>query len=122
MNAESWTEERKLAALMRLPWDVRIARERDGSLVAEVAEIRDAIATGGTAKELAKDLWESLYASLAARLRNEDPIPIPAGRELPWVETPEPAPMPQVKRVVMRLVQDIAPDYEATASDFVLTA
>lgn len=85
MTATNWTSQQQLTALMRLPWSLRIERdESDGSLIAEVAEIPDAIATGNTAKELAKDLWESLAASLQIRLEHGDMIPLPPGCVLPW--------------------------------------
>lgn len=91
MTATNWTPQQKLMALMRLPWSLRIERdELDGSLIAEVAEIPDAIATGSTVKELAKDLWESLAASLQIRLEHGDMIPLPPGSVLPWSEkTPQ---------------------------------
>lgn len=82
--ATAWNRESKLDALMRLPWSVTVEREDDGSLFARVAEVPDAIADGEDDKSLARDLWDSLRASLALRLDQGDPIPLPAGRLLPW--------------------------------------
>ena len=84
MAIQNWTAQEKLAALMRLPWTLRITEEPDGSRVARVEEIPDAIATGRTSKELAVDLWESLAGSLEIRLEHDDPIPLPKGSTLPW--------------------------------------
>jgi predicted RNase H-like HicB family nuclease len=90
MSEHVWTEESKLLALLALPWSISVSEDAaDGSLIAEVGEIPDAIATGDTEKALAIDLWESLKASLAIRLENEDPIPLPAGiSALPWLAGP----------------------------------
>lgn len=82
--ASMWNRESKLDALMRLPWTVNVEREEDGSLFARVAEIPDAIADGDDDRSLARELWDSLRASLAFRLDHGDPIPLPAGRLLPW--------------------------------------
>jgi predicted RNase H-like HicB family nuclease len=81
-----WTTDRKLDALMRLPWTLLPERDAvDGTLVIQVAEVPDAIATGRTPRELALDLWQSLRASLEIRLEHGDAIPLPAGRSvLPW--------------------------------------
>lgn len=85
MTAINWTPQQQLMALMRLPWSIHIEHdELDGSWIAEVAEIPDAIATGNSVKELAKDLWESLAASLEIRLEHGDMIPLPPGSVLPW--------------------------------------
>ena len=81
----SWTTEQKLKALMRLPWSVTVERDEDeGYFVARVSEIPDVLATGGTEKELAADLWDALATSLGVRIDHEDPIPLPTGVELPW--------------------------------------
>ena len=80
-----WTQEEQLAALMRLPWTLNVETDIDGSLVVQVGEIHDAIGTGKDVKELARDLWESLRASLDIRLENGDDIPLPRGYALlPW--------------------------------------
>src|SRR6266542_5172993 len=104
MTATNWTPREQLMALMRLPWSIRIERdELDGSLIAEVAEIPDAIATGNTVKELAKDLWESLAASLEIRLEHGDMIPLPPGSVLPWnANTPR-----RIEPVELRLGQRV---------------
>lgn len=80
-----WTREQKLAALMRLPWTVRAERNtEDGYLVARVAELPSVLATGENDRELGRDLWESLEASLSCYLEFDDPIPLPKGVRLPW--------------------------------------
>jgi predicted RNase H-like HicB family nuclease len=85
MAARNWTREQKLRALMRLPWTVQTERNpEDGYLVARVVELPSVIATGDTEKELARDLWESLEASLAVYLDYGDEIPLPTGQVLPW--------------------------------------
>lgn len=83
-----WTTEQKLDALMRLPWTIVPETDSaDGSLVAQVREVPDAIATGQSKRELARELWESLRASLEIRLLHGDEIPMPAGRTvLPWMD------------------------------------
>ena len=85
MSEQNWTREQKLAALTRLPWTISTERENDGTWIARVAEMSDAIATGKSERELAADLWESVYASLAVRLDRGDPIPLPSGCDLPWM-------------------------------------
>ncbi len=104
MTATNWTPQQQLMALMRLPWSLRIERdESDGSLTAEVAEIPDAIATGDSVKELAKDLWEALAASLEIRLEHGDTIPLPPGSVLPWnATTPR-----RIERAELRIVQPV---------------
>jgi predicted RNase H-like HicB family nuclease len=58
------------------PWRVDVTVE-DGELVARVAEMPDAVATGTTHEELERDLWASIRASLRAHLEFGDPIPQP---------------------------------------------
>jgi hypothetical protein len=85
MTPNTWTIEQKLQALMRLPWSICVERDSvDGLLVAQVEEVPDAIATGATDAELARDLWHSLYDSLSVRLEHNDPLELPAGETLPW--------------------------------------
>jgi predicted RNase H-like HicB family nuclease len=85
MAQQEWTRARKLAALMRLPWTVTTERNADEDyLVARVAELPSVIATGATERELARDLWESLEASLVVYLDYDDTIPLPAEQVLPW--------------------------------------
>lgn len=92
MTRDTWTPQQRLLALMRLPWTVRVERdEADGSWVAQVAEVPDAIATGRSMKELARDLWESLTASLEIRLEHGDAVPLPHGSALPWRGHPSPS-------------------------------
>lgn len=84
MPQPDWTEEQKLSALMALPWTVIVTAEDDHSLFAEIAEISDAVADGENERELSRELWNSLYASLTLRLERGDPIPLPPGQEIPW--------------------------------------
>lgn len=82
----NWSRTEQLRAFMRLPWTVTTERNEEGDyLVARVVEIPDAIATGKDDVALAKDLWNSLWSSLSARLEFGDDIPRPAGSPaLPW--------------------------------------
>jgi len=79
-----WTDSQKLRVLMRLPWTIRVENDTDGTFVARVAEMPDAIATGNSERELSKELWEALRASLACRLEFHDDIPAPPNARLPW--------------------------------------
>jgi predicted RNase H-like HicB family nuclease len=92
MTAPNWTTEEQLRALMRLPWSILVEKDQhDGSFAAQVREIPDAIATGDTMRELGRDLWESLWASLDIRLKHNDVIPLPEGSRLPWDGEPPPS-------------------------------
>lgn len=93
-QTDDWTREQKLLSLMLLPWTVTTERDEDGSWIARVGEIRDAIATGANEREMGIDLWESLQASLAVRLDRGDPVPLPAGSALPWLAQPTPDHVP----------------------------
>lgn len=91
MDTRNWTPQQQLAALMRLPWSVRVESEgSDRSLVARVVEIPDAIGRGNSVKEVAKHLWESLVASLERRLDQGELIPLPPASSLPWMAEPTP--------------------------------
>ncbi len=106
MTLRDWTAKQRLTSLMRLPWSIHVERdEADGSLVAQVGEIPDAIATGASMRELAKDLWESLAASLEIRLEHGDMIPLPAGSALPW----ETESGPNVQVIELRIPQAMEP-------------
>jgi hypothetical protein len=86
-----WTRDEQLAALMRLPWTISIGPSEFGEyLVGRVAELPDAIATGPDERALARDLYESLKASLASRLEADADVPLPRGAELPWAHVAEP--------------------------------
>ena len=89
MSDMPWTDAQRLEALMELPWTIHVETDdTDGSYVAHVAEVPDAIATGATLRDLARDLYESLAASLEVRLHNDDAIPLPAGHTVPWTTGP----------------------------------
>ncbi|HKT07800.1 MAG TPA: hypothetical protein VJR24_07895 [Gemmatimonadaceae bacterium] len=86
-----WTREQQLAALLRLPWTVKVDHDVDEqSLTARVAEIPSAIAVGASAPELTRNLWDSLRASLEVYLDYDDEIPLPPGvKRLPWQADPD---------------------------------
>jgi hypothetical protein len=112
----TWTINQKLSYLMTLPWTVTVTRP-DGEeyLVAEVQEIPDAIATGADDRELARDLWDSLWASLSARFEFGDAIVLPASVTLPW-DRGEAPPTPR-QPIVRQLVQgDAWQAYRLSAS------
>lgn len=98
----NWSRDQKLAALMALPWTVSVEHDSDGSLIARVAEMPDSIATGETEKALARDLWESIEASLSVRLDNDDPFVVPPGITLPW-ELGKAPPAPPADVIVCEL-------------------
>jgi hypothetical protein len=88
MHAAQWTTEQKMAALMRMPWTVLVETDpTDASLIARVAELPDAIATGTDETDLARDLWEAIEASLRCRLDFGDEIQLPAGINPPWEQS-----------------------------------
>lgn len=85
MPETTWSNQQKLAFLMRLPWSVRVETDpTDLSLFASVAEIPDALADAADDEELLRALWDSLYSSLSVRLEHGDPIRVPSGIVLPW--------------------------------------
>lgn len=96
----TWTREQKLAALLRLPWTIRVERDVDeGYIVARIGEIPSAIATGDTEAELERDLWESLRMSLQVYLDHDDEIPLPvAAKGLPWELKP---PAQRVRAIIV---------------------
>lgn len=73
-------DDPRIAQYLRLPWRVRVSRDEDNGFVATVDEMPDAIGTGATAKELEHDFWQSMRASIAARLELGEPIPSPPVR------------------------------------------
>ncbi len=117
MAQPTWTREQKLEALMKLPWTVTTEREQD-TWIGRVAEMSDAIATAGTERELAIDLWESLHASLSVRIDNDDPISLPPKTELPWANSAAPPQKPPRIHVAPRYVdafRRIEPEFRADA-------
>ena len=87
----NWTREQKLAALLRLPWTIRVERDEDeGYLIARVAEIPSALATADTDADLERELWESLQVSLEVYLDHGDNVPLPpSAKALPWERPPQ---------------------------------
>jgi predicted RNase H-like HicB family nuclease len=82
----NWTDERRLAFLLRLPWTLVAETTPEGDSLIRVAELPSAVGTGATQQEIERDLWDALTAALRAYLHFGDPIPVPVGRKLPWVE------------------------------------
>ena len=84
---KEWNREKKIAALVLLPWTVIVARDdTDEYFVARVAELSDVIATGKNDRELARDLWESLETSFDARLDFDVELPLPRNSIAPWMQ------------------------------------
>jgi predicted RNase H-like HicB family nuclease len=86
MTDTVWTDERKLEALLRLPWTLSMTHNpEDGNWVIRVAELPAALATGATPEELEPAFWESLRETLAVFLENGDTIPLPPlASRYPW--------------------------------------
>lgn len=86
MSQDMWTTDRKLEALLRLPWSLRMTHNsEDGYWVMRVEELPAALATGDTPEELERAFWESLRESLVVFLEHGDPIPLPPGvTRYPW--------------------------------------
>jgi predicted RNase H-like HicB family nuclease len=86
MANKMWTNERKLEALLRLPWSLTMSRNEEGGYwVMQVKELPAAIATGRTPEELEPAFWESLRETLAVFLEHGDAIPLPAlVARYPW--------------------------------------
>ena len=114
----TWTTERQIALLMRLPWTI-VATDEDGERVLRVREIPSVIATGTDPETVEAEFWESLRESLAAYLHFGDPIPKPPGvRLLPWEpgfvsRTPRPRTVFRVAGGGMRPVTEV---WQNTAS------
>jgi predicted RNase H-like HicB family nuclease len=112
-----WTRQQQLRALLRLPWTIVPSKnESDGYLVARIAELPDVLATGDDDRELMKDLFQSLEASLMVRLDHDDSIPLPAGSMLPWEQSPDPITTPPAKRLVLHSRPGPAWDVVATGA------
>lgn len=108
----------RVEALMRLPWTVRVRKDNDGTLVAQIAEIPDAIGTGEEESDLAKDLWESLWASLEVRLAHDDAIQLPSGFVLPWENSAAPVPGQQATAATIRRASgDLVVEPRATVAE-----
>ena len=90
MSNTMWTDERKLEALLRLPWSLQMSRNsEDGYWVMRVAELPAALATASTPEELEPAFWESLRETLAVFLTQGDEVPLPRGvTRYPWLPAP----------------------------------
>lgn len=81
-----WTHSEKIKALLGLTWTVQVERSDDDAYyVARVLELPDVIATGTSDRELAGDLFDSLEASIEARIDIEGALPLPPGGMAPWL-------------------------------------
>lgn len=96
----TWTTDQKLESLLRLPWTICSETTPEGDRLLRVAEIPSAVGSGTEDEELEYDLWESLRASLAAYLHFADPIPLPDGCDLPWLEADRRTDAPKVAPIV----------------------
>ena len=81
-----WTQERKLLYLLRLPWTLVPERTPEGDRLLRVRELASVVGAGATDADLEEDLWEAMREALRAYLHFGDPIPLPAGQSLPWLE------------------------------------
>lgn len=87
----TWTTKQRLEALMRLPWTILTEKSEFGDYsVWRIAEMPDAIVTGTEERELARETYLALKASLACRLEFGDEITLPPGTQLPWANGAEP--------------------------------
>ena len=86
MTNTMWTNERKLEALLRLPWTLHMTRNiEDGHWAMRVEELPAALATGATPEDLERAFWESLRETLAVFLDHGDKIPLPPRvSRYPW--------------------------------------
>jgi predicted RNase H-like HicB family nuclease len=67
-----------IGALVSQPWTITVERDaEDHYLVARVAEIPDAIATGDDERSLMRDLWDAIATSLMARIDHGEEPPVP---------------------------------------------
>lgn len=77
LEIEGLTRAEELAWLFKVPWTITsTTTTEDDDITVRVQEIPDAIAVG-TEKEVGREIWESLRASLECRLDHNDPIPLP---------------------------------------------
>jgi hypothetical protein len=99
----TWTREQKLQALLRLPWTFTVERNEPGRYwVARVVEVPSAIATADNERQLSREAWASLQASLEVYLDNDDDVPLPPGiQRVPWEAGPRLT--PRVSTVVRKL-------------------
>ena len=86
MTHNMWTNERKLDALLRLPWTLRMDHNvEDGHWSMRVAELPAAIVTAERVEDLEDAFWESLRETLKVFLEHGDVIPLPARvAQYPW--------------------------------------
>lgn len=75
--------------LIQQPWTVSVSRDEENGYVARVQELPDAIATADDPKDLERELWAAIRASIAARREFNEPIPMVEGYQLPVLVNPE---------------------------------
>ncbi len=98
LEIEGLTRQQEIAWLISLPWTITSEPADDpGEFVVRVAEMPDAIAIG-TEKEVGRDIWDSLRASLECRLDFNDPIPVPRSLVVPQPLVVVPAVSPSENR------------------------
>ncbi len=96
----SWSEEKQIEHLLRLPWTIVRETTPEGDQILRVAEIPSAVGSGSTPQEIERDLWESLRESLRAYLHFKDPVPLPSGAQPAWLNASHfAARMPFILRV-----------------------
>ncbi len=73
-----WTDDQKLAYLIRLPWTVLVEDgDEPGERVLRIEELPSVIVGGVNARELAEEFWVSLRTSLETYLHYGDRVPVP---------------------------------------------
>lgn len=81
----TWTIEQKLAALLRLPWTLRVQRDAaEGYFIAECTEMPEVTATATDERLLDRELWAAMETALRARIDDDDVV-LPRGTKVrPW--------------------------------------
>jgi hypothetical protein len=79
----TWTPERKLDYLVRMPWTIVPEPADDGEIALRVRELPGSLVIG-TAEELDTLYWENLRATLASLLHFGDEIPRPRFSPVQW--------------------------------------
>jgi len=102
-----WTDEHKLAYLLKLPWTIVPEVTPEGDRLLRVKELPAVAGCGETEDALATDFWAALEAALRSYLHFGDPLPRPQGAVLPWEADPAGAPSyhPIALKLWVRLVQ-----------------
>lgn len=98
-----WTPERRLQELLAAPWTVTPAEPsaHGDYVVARVVELPGTMATASNERELARELYDSIFATLECLLDAGDPIPLPAGYVPAWLR-PDSAEAPTLRPSTVR--------------------